>query len=520
MQTWADTETYKPQVIPYLKSDVLGLKEVFEKFNTVIYNEYKINVTNYVTISHMSYEIWSSRLKHKIEVPADIEKYRYIRKTIYGGRTYPLQAEFVSENLTELLSGEMTHQQLQENGDYIFNADATSLYPASMAGTDLMPVSYPTGLSRWSEKGEYEFENGKMGFYDITFSPPKDIRHPIIPRKTKNGGVEWSLLDGTGIYNSVDIQNAIDIDYKITFNGKCLVYDTEADVFSAYINDIFKKKEKADREKNEVQKAIWKLFLNALYGKTLQRAIFGTSTIINNITEFYTFGRDYDISDFQILDNDKVLLTGEAKETFEEEKITKPSQLGSFVTAYSRRLMLFFMKSVDPTLKSQIYTYTDTDSLHLKSEAHKILVSKGLILPKSDSRLGYLCSDIKNEGLIYYERNMGPKSYRYEYVDNKDMLVDSTMKTKGIPSRLLKKEYFDVDNKPVVEMDGLRKINKRISKADDSNGIAHFSIANHTMRRTFHATIWTGMDFNSKTGEYYPKGYKGLREEVKAKKNA
>ena len=92
------------------------------------------------------------------------------------------------------------------------------------------------------------------------------------------------------------------------------------------------------------------------------------------------------------------------------------------------------------------------------------------------------------------------------------------MKTKGIPNYLLKPEYFHEDNKPVIEMHGLRKINKHRSKADESNGISHFSITNNTMHRTFHATTWTGMDFNSKTGEYYPKGYEPA--EVKAKKNA
>jgi hypothetical protein len=325
-QTWKDTEIHRAKVSEYLKADVLGLQEVFEKFNSVIYDEYGINATNYITISHMSYDIWSSQLKHKVEIPNDIEKYRYIRKTIYGGRTYPLQKEFVSENHMEIIAGEMTHKELMEKGDYIFNADATSLYPASMAGTELMEVKYPTGVSRWSEDGGFEFENKKMGFYDISFIPPKDIRTPILPRKLKNGGIEWSLFDGEGIYNSVDIQNAIDSGYQISFQGKCLVYDTEADVFSTFINSVFKKKEEADRQKNGVQKAIWKLMLNALYGKTLQRAIFGTTIVINNIKEFYKFSIDFDITDFQILDNDKVLLTGESKEEVEEKKITKPSQ--------------------------------------------------------------------------------------------------------------------------------------------------------------------------------------------------
>lgn len=504
IKSWEDVEKHKSEVLPYLQSDVNGLKQVYHKFNTVIYDEFGVNVCNYVTVSNLSYEIWSSMLNYKVEVPNDMERYKFIRQTIYGGRVYPLQSEFVSKNYLEVTEGLMSHDEFMKDGDFIFNADATSLYPASMAGNDLMKVKYPTGNSRWSEKPSFEWSTNKMGFYNIRFSPPKDIRHPILPRKTKGGGVEWSLLDGEGVYNSVDIQNAFDNGYKIEFHGKCLVYDDTADVFQKYITTIFKKKETAEREKNEVQRQVWKLFQNSLYGKTLQKAIFDKTEIINDIAGFYKFSRDFIINDFHILDNDKVLLTGESKDEIQATKITKPCQLGSFVTAYSRRLMLHFMKAVDPTLKSQIFTYTDTDSLHLKSYAYKILVEKGLILPKSQSKLGYLCSDISGEGIIFYERNMGPKSYLYDYINNQNEF-GSSMKTKGIPSRLLKKEYFELDNQPVVVMNGLRKVNKKISHADKENDVSHFNIVNHTMTRTFHKNEWTGMDYFD--GEYYPKGY-------------
>ena len=33
IKTWDDTDKYKSEVLPYLKLDVLGLKELFEVFN-------------------------------------------------------------------------------------------------------------------------------------------------------------------------------------------------------------------------------------------------------------------------------------------------------------------------------------------------------------------------------------------------------------------------------------------------------------------------------------------------------
>ena len=76
----------------------------------------------------------------------------------------------------------MTYKQLLESKEFIFNADATSLYPASMKGFKHVNVLYPTGMSRWSEQPNEEFKNNKVGFYEIKFISPKDIRVPILPR--------------------------------------------------------------------------------------------------------------------------------------------------------------------------------------------------------------------------------------------------------------------------------------------------------------------------------------------------
>ena len=57
MKTWDDVQTYRVEVEPYLKLDVLALKELFETFNDMIYALFETNITRYVTASHMGYEI-------------------------------------------------------------------------------------------------------------------------------------------------------------------------------------------------------------------------------------------------------------------------------------------------------------------------------------------------------------------------------------------------------------------------------------------------------------------------------
>ncbi len=58
IKNWDDVEKYKSEVLPYLELDVKGLKELFEVFNDMIFDLKQINISDYITLSHMAYEIW------------------------------------------------------------------------------------------------------------------------------------------------------------------------------------------------------------------------------------------------------------------------------------------------------------------------------------------------------------------------------------------------------------------------------------------------------------------------------
>ena len=368
-----------------------------------------------------------------------------------------------------------------------------------------------------------ETDSGKLGVYDISYICPRDILVPILPKKKilheKTIGIEWDLFPGEGVFASVDIDNAISAGYTIEFKRKCLVYDDKSPkVFSEYVTKFYKLKEIAEREDNKVKRSIAKLMLNSLYGKTLQKAIFNTTTIINDIFEFNKFVLDYDLTDYSILNDNKMIVSGTTKNKI--EKIKKPCQLGAFVTAYSRKFMLFYMLQVDPTLRTLIFTYTDTDSLHLTAYGYRILLEKGYIVPKDNAKLGYMCSDIDDEGVIIHEKNLAPKTYCYQYLTNKnklaiddlvtmkDRLVEQnhissdmkqkevktmiekmdprikkellgdmnmcTMKAKGIPDICLEQDFYADSEGHVVEFDGLKKIHKKITTKQKDDGISNF----------------------------------------------
>jgi hypothetical protein len=138
IKNWDNVEGYKEEVLPYLKLDVMALKELFETFNDMIYELFKTNITKYVTASHMGYEIWTNSLQDIVEIPDDMDKYNFIKLATFGGRCYPMQQEFKSKHYDDIVNKTMSYEELKKTDEFIFNADVTSLYPASMKGNDVM----------------------------------------------------------------------------------------------------------------------------------------------------------------------------------------------------------------------------------------------------------------------------------------------------------------------------------------------------------------------------------------------
>jgi hypothetical protein len=88
-------------------------------------------------------------------------------------------------NIDRMISKLMNYDDVKNSNDYIFNGDVSSLYPTAMRGNPLLNITYPIGCSRWSNDPKTEFDNKKLGFYEINYKSPK-LFHPILPtRKEK-----------------------------------------------------------------------------------------------------------------------------------------------------------------------------------------------------------------------------------------------------------------------------------------------------------------------------------------------
>jgi hypothetical protein len=498
IRSWADVHTYRNEVEPYVKRDVMGMKEVFEKFNQMVYNLFKTHMTEFITLSSMSYSIWTTTTKHLIELP-DSEKYAFIRKSLYGGRTYPMVREFTSKHYTDIMVDMDEKEKLAEYyktmDDYIFNGDVSSLYPTAM-----VKYEYPIGTSKWVEESDIDIQHLKIGIYEAEIESNKDLIVPILPEKTSNGGISWNLQDKKGVYTSADLENAVKYGYKIKRITKGLIWEKKGDIFTDYIMKTYKLK--VENDKNPVLRQVAKILMNALYGKMLEKARFEEQKLCNNIGDVWKFHGQFKTTDIQFV-KDKVLCIGvPINEKVSDDRIRKPSQVGTFILSYSRTHMLEVMNDIEPGLQKHFFTYTDTDSLHIHASKLKGLEEKGWL----KDGLGMLSDDAKG-GKIFREINLAPKLYMYLcLMPNGD--IKSIMKSKGIPQQYLSPHLFEnadtlVDEEKVVRMEHrLKKVGFGRNLQLAWRKYDAFSILSVDMERTFYKNMWAGMDF--KDGVWNP----------------
>ena len=523
---WHSVDQYKDEVEYYIKYDILALEELTTKFRKLLM-DIDFDIYDYVTISHMAYEIWKTKIDPTmiIEIPNDRKKYDFIRNAIYGGRCYPMQQKFTSSIYDDVVEGKKNYDDVLKSGDYAFAADVTSLYPAAMRGVDFHETLYPSGISYWSQNPEQDFKDGMYGIYKVSYTAPKNIIYPILPKHSDAGGLSWDLMDGTGYYSNIDISNALKHGYEIDEYIEALVYPNTCNPYGEYVNYFYEMKLSAEKEDNEVLRSIAKLFLNSLYGKMLQGAKDESFEICKNMEDIGVFLMDNEMCNFDVVgDYDCILLKGRKKNF--EEQIRKPSQLGVFVLSHSRAIMLHYMCVLDTTLTKHTFYYTDTDSIYIGGKEHDILVEKGLCLPKDDAKLGYMCSDIKKEGIILNARFLAPKCKAYEFINNENGLFigdNAGITSKGIPvydpkykntdykedHRLLRFEDYDKNEPKVCEFNGLKKNGNKLNNTDIEKNVEMFSITNVNQNRTFLLNQWGGFDL--KYNKFYPKQYNSIK---------
>ncbi|RUS31525.1 DNA polymerase type B, organellar and viral-domain-containing protein [Jimgerdemannia flammicorona] len=247
----------KLETLRYLESDVRSLYEVIMKFAESVYELEKLNITDSLTIASLAFNAFKANyLKgntYLSKIRSDL--HNEIRSAYYGGRVEVYK-------------------------------------PHGM----LNPM--PTGNGVLT--GEKDL-NKLFGIVKANIVCPDDLYCPILPYRTKKGGLICPTGSWTDWYFSEELKMAVSYGYTVEV-VKAVVFDKNDGLFDDYVNKYYNIKSHETGPKRATAKSM----LVSLYGRMGLRPTFDVTRLVTtDVAEGIM--KNYDVTDSYILNEDKKL---------------------------------------------------------------------------------------------------------------------------------------------------------------------------------------------------------------------
>jgi hypothetical protein len=445
IQSWADVEALKDEVIEYNNYDVLSQSAIYNNYARAAWESYRLNINDYVTLSHMSFCYWTTLLgKENILIPG-MEDHEYFHKALFGGRCYPQRRNFESKHYGALVSKyrnfeePVTDEDFDLLDDYLAFVDVVSLYPSVMSSAEYF-------LGTWRKEEDAlrcqlmeqrlaSWDKPAPVIADVDIECPEDIITPFLMSRDDKGEIVNDLHPKRGVYCAQELGEAARLGYKITRVHSYVEFSSWARPFEAFVKILFEQKKAS--AKGSAAYAQSKLMMNGLSGKMSQKPI-------EDDWKVFTLGDEEALNKacmnkkvlgFEFLCSNNKVNAVAVRMKRKNPVPTKPIYLGAQILANSRVHMSHILDSIggydDPNCA---FYYTDTDSYCLHAEGYNKL-KKGIYWGKE---LGCICDDLEEGSKVLRAIFLAPKTYILEYLTGTSPHeLRWKIRCKGIPHRTI-----------------------------------------------------------------------------------
>lgn len=472
----------------YLRSDVLLLCDVFEKFRRICLNKYKLDPAQYYTAPGLSWDAMLKITKVELELLTDIDMIHFLKRGIRGGISQCSERKHIANNVF------LPEYNPNEQSSFIMYLDATNLYGHSMS------QSLPTdGFSWLSEREILDLdimsipENSPCGYIlevDVHYPEVLHDSHAdlpflvenMIPPNTKSEVSKLipNLFDKRKyVVHYKNLKQAVNHGLMVMQTHRVLKFN-QSPWLKKYI-DL--NTEMRNNATNKFEKEHYKLMTNCVYGKTMENV--DNRSDIKLVTHWESIRRRMGANALIARPNYKTCSI--FSEDFvaihmAKQKINynKPFYLGFCILELSKTVLYDFFYGVIKTEFGQNASllYTDTDSLIIKvftDNFYKFMrknlnhfdtsnykLGNKFNIPKGPSILGRMKDEFPADPIIGFF-GTGAKAYCVKSMENE------MKKAKGVKKSVVLKELAIDDYKKIVEMGGLifRKMNTFRSELHD-----------------------------------------------------
>lgn len=465
----------------YLKTDVLLLADVFENFREKCLNVYKLDPAHYYTSPGLSWDAMLKYTKVELELLTDFDMIKFFKNGIRGGISQCTERKHIANNKY------LPNYNPDEMPSFISYLDATNLYGFSMS------QMLPTGGFEWlseSDISDFKVENISKES-DVGYVLEVDVCYPqhlhdlhkdlpflvesVIPPNTKSKMTKLipNLNDKKKyIVHYKNLQQALKYGLKITKIHRILKFN-QSYWLKKYIDLNAELRRNA---KTKFEKDLFKLMVNAVYGKTMENV--DNRKLIKLVTHWNSIRRSQGARaliaqpNFKTLsifhENFVAIHMGNVKISY-----NKPIYVGFAVLELSKVVMYdFFYGTIKHEFQDHAsLLYMDTDSLILKIETDDFYsfmkdniekfdtsnykTDNSFNIPVTKSVLGKMKDEFPADPIISFY-GTGAKAYYIQSVNSQ------FKKAKGIKRNVIKKYLDKADYQRMVEEGGgiiLRKMN-------------------------------------------------------------
>ena len=471
----------------YLKTDICHLSDVFQKFSDFAYKTYNFDPRHSYTLPGFCWQSMLKMTKIELELISDSDMYLYLMDTIRGGICQVNKKFVKADNIyTRKVHDESSDKKVNKKlktsdlNKFILYLDANNLYGYSMSKT------LPYKNFKWSDDLTLDPNNLQKGIYEVDIEIPKELHdkfkdYPLCPEIKsidENMLSEYQKYLNDKLndkYSQKDKKLILDLlpkkNYKVYY--KSLEYYLKLGVKVTKVHRILTFDEKPflkeyidlntelrKQSKNDLEKDLFKLMNNAIFGKSMENVLNRSNiNFINNNPEKLlklikqpNFQNAYRISNRLALVESKPIKT----------VFNKPTYMGAVILETSKLHMHeFWYDHLKEKYNDKIQLiYTDTDSFVIEintDDIYKDMYEDRQLYDFIDYPKDYPNYDVVNKkvyGIFKDDLNAKiiteftadkPKMYSYEYIDNKlDMLNNCEPdEYELIKSKMRSNEYID-----------------------------------------------------------------------------
>ena len=376
----------------YLKSDILLLADVFQKFRRTCLEFYKLDPCHYFTSPGLSWDAMLKMTNIKLELMVDIDMFQFIEKGMRGGISY------IANRYGKANNKYMKKYDKKAPQKYIMYLDANNLYGWAMS------QYLPTGGFKWLTEKQinsmnlalYKEDSKKGLILEVDLEYPDELHnlhndYPLGPEKLKVTGdmlsdycknIANKYNISTGLVHKLiptlcdkekyvlhyrNLQLYLDLGMKLKKVHRVLEFN-QSPWLKKYIDF---NTEKRKNSKNAFEKDFFKLLNNSIFGKTMEnlRKRVDVRLITDEKKLLKMASKPTYVSN--TIFNDDLVAVHKIKETL---TLDRPAYVGMCILDLSKTLMYDFHYNYIKKKygsKAQLL-FTDTDSLCYEIEAEDV----------------------------------------------------------------------------------------------------------------------------------------------------